>query len=171
MRGLSGSTRKWWLCPLTRIAAQSDLSPHGGERVVCANINVLAARTAPEFLPVTTRRKARVGWGKGTHRAPCHGCIAEPIRSRGLRFTSFRQAHPTNHDNNKRKREAERRKTRRPTSAPRQTSLRSRRKPSAGCSARSAKRARLSASRHGSNPQSVSPLGATPGQASWDADA
>jgi hypothetical protein len=63
---------------------------------------------------VTTRRKARVGWGKGTHRAPCHGCIAEPIRSRGLRFTSFRQAHPTNHDNNKRKREAERRKTRRP---------------------------------------------------------
>ena len=40
-----------------------------------------------------------------------------------------------------------------------------------GAAARSAERARLSAFRYGSHPRGVSPWGATPGQASWDADA
>jgi hypothetical protein len=151
---------------------RNPTSPRTARRgVVCANINVLAARTAPEFLPVTTRRKARVGWAKArTARRATGASPNPPIARASLHFVPLSPPYQSRQQQKKKGSGTPKDASSKPLRPP-QTRLRSRRKPSAGHSARSVKRARLSASRHGSNPRSVSPLGATPGQASWDADA
>ena len=88
---------------------------------------------------------------------------------RGKWWVSLRSTHPTKHndDQEKRKRNADRRVC--PTSAPYgrgarapQTRVRK------SAHTKSAPRARLSAFHYGSYRQGFRPLGATPGQASWD---
>jgi hypothetical protein len=170
MRGLSGSTRKWWLCPSPGLL-RNPTSPRTARRgVVCANINVLAARTAPELSYDATKSARRVGQRHAPRAVPRVHRRAHPIARASLHFVPPSPPYQSRQQQKKKRSGTPKDASSKPLRPP-QTRLRSRRKPSAGHSARSAKRARLSASRHGSNLRSVSPLGATPGQASWDADA
>jgi hypothetical protein len=170
--GLSGSTRKWWLCSLTRIAAQSDLSSHGAER--CGVRKHQRSRGADSARVLAsygaTKSARRVGQRHAPRAVPRVHRRTHPIARASLHFVPLSPAHQLRQQQKKKGSGTPKDASSKPLRPP-QTRLRSRRKPSAGHSARSAKRARLSASRHGSNLRSVSPLGATPGQASWDADA